>query len=840
MSRFDRYSVEARRALAQAREIALQLQHKTICTEHLLCGLLDVGDSTAAALIVTLGVSVVRVRQALEFVIGKGARPPLVEPVLSSSARQSLDLAEQEADAEQVAEVGSDHILLGLLRENEGIASGILESFGLTYERVRAQARMSRQSGANPSSVAASLFATAHAARYALTPTLNMISRDLTSAAIADQLDPLIGREDELNQVMQSLSRRRKNNPVLVGPAGVGKTAIAEGLAQRMARGLVPDLLRDKRLVALDIGLLTIGTKFRGDFEERLKLVVEEILRAQCVILFIDELQILLGAGGAEGSIDAANLFKPLLARGELICLGATTHDDYRRIIERDPALERRFQPVMTPAATIEQTVQTLRGLRSRYEQFHHVHIGDPAIVAAAQLADRYIQDRYLPDKALDLVDEAAARLRVMRAQPPTEMRSFYEELEQTSAEKDEAIRQREFARASDLRDHELAIREQIIQSIRQREHEHAEWPTLTERDIAEVVYRRTGVPALAVNLEEAQRLLALEDELHRRIVGQHAAVTAVARAVRRSRADLRNPQRPIGSFLFAGPTGVGKTELARALAASLFGSEDALITLDMSEYMERHNASRLVGSPPGYVGYDQAGLLTEAVRRRPYSVVLFDEIEKAHPQVYDLLLQIMEDGRLTDAKGREVDFKNTIIIMTTNAGASELGKRSAIGFGRGSKQTNQAAESEGAETAHIREVVMEALGKLFRPEFLNRIDEIAVFHRLTTAEAREVLRLMLAQTQARLSEQLITLQVTPAAEKSLLARGFDDEYGARSLRRIVQTQVEDMLAEALLLGEAHAGETITLDCAEPDRKKSPLTLRRPALITSSVTQTAS
>ncbi len=811
MSRFDQYSPEARRALAQAREIALRLQHKTICTEHLLCGLLDVSDATATTLITQLGVSVVRVRQALEFVIGRGARPPLVEPTLSSAARQARDLAEREAQADGLAEVGPEHILLGLLRENEGIAAGVLESFGLSYERVAAQAKLFRHLAATPTQ--ANTFAAAHAARYQMTPTLNMISRDLTSAAVADQLDPLIGREDELNQVMQSLTRRRKNNPVVVGPAGVGKTAIAEGLAQRIAEGLVPEMLREKRLVALDIGLLTIGTKYRGDFEERLKLVVDEILRAQNIILFIDELQILLGAGGAEGSIDAANLFKPLLARGEFQCMGATTQDDYRRIIERDPALERRFQPIIAQAATIEQTVEVLRGLRPRYERFHRVRIGNAAIVAAAQMSDRYIQDRFLPDKALDLVDEAAARLRVIRAQTPADLLVMREELAQLQAAKETVVRSRDFAHASDLRDQELALHERIfLREIAWEQDRVDGWPTLTEIDIAEVVYRRTGIPAVQMTIEEAQRLLALEDELHRRLIGQHAAVTAVARAVRRSRAELRDRRRPIGSFIFAGPTGVGKTELARALAAALFGSQDALITLDMSEFMERHSVARLIGSPPGYVGYDQPGQLTEAVRRRPYSVVLFDEIEKAHPQAFDLLLQIMEDGRLTDAKGRQVDFKNTIVIMTTNAGASQLGSRNAIGFGRGAAATDEASDAPTAQDTYTHDVVMKALQTVFRPEFLNRVDDIAIFRRLNRDEARKVLRLMLAQTEARLSERLISLRITTAAEDLLLTRGFDAEYGARSLRRIVQALVEDRLAEALLLDQALEGDLITLD----------------------------
>ncbi|MBF6590194.1 MAG: ATP-dependent Clp protease ATP-binding subunit, partial [Ktedonobacterales bacterium] len=694
--------------------------------------------------------------------------------------------------------------LLGLLHESDGIAAGVMESFGISEERVRAQINMRKHpTGSNP------VFAAEHAARYAMTPTLNMVSHDLTAAALADKLDPIVGREEEITRMMQVLVRRVKNNPVLIGNAGVGKTALAEGLAQRIINGLVPDTLRNKRLVSLDIGLLTIGTKYRGDFEERLKLIVEEILRAQNLILFIDELQTLLGAGGAEGSIDAANLFKPLLARGEFQVIGATTQDDYRKIIERDPALERRFQPVTIREATVEETVQVLRGLRSRYERFHHVRITDEAVVSAAQLSHRYIQDRFLPDKAIDLMDEAAARLRVMRSIVPVEVRVLRTQLGTLEHEKNAAISVRGYALASELRDREFAVREQISQR-------ESEWwqlrtesePVVTPREIAEVVVRWTGVPAIQVTLEESRRLLELESELHRRVIGQEEAVSAVARAVRRSRAELRDRRRPIGAFVFAGPTGVGKTELARALAAALFGTEDALIKIDMSEMMERHNAARLTGAPPGYVGYDQPGQLTESVRRRPYSVILFDEIEKAHPQVFDLLLQIMEDGRLTDAKGRVVDFKNTIIIMTSNVGAERLGAPSLMGFGRPHAPT----EAEEMEYGRIREVLRPELEKLFRPEFLNRIDEVVYFHALTRAQVRCILTLMLDQTQARLHEQMITLHVTEAAQDLLAERGYNREYGARSLRRTVQTMLEDKMAEAVLLKSIAAGDTVVVD----------------------------
>jgi ATP-dependent Clp protease ATP-binding subunit ClpC len=808
VSRFDQYNIGARRALAHAREITLRLQHKTICTEHLLCGLLDSDDTLVNAVIASLGVNVTRVRQALEFVIGKGSRPaPFDEPTLSPSARQVLDLAEQEAQSMESPEVGTEHLLLGLLAEGEGIAAGVLESFGITAERVRAQLRMhQRPSGTNPA------FAAEHAARYGMTPTLNMVSRDLTDAALREQLDPVIGREEEITRCMQVLSRRIKNNPVLIGSAGVGKTAIAEGLAQRIVNGQVPDILRDKRVVSLDVGLLTIGTKYRGDFEERLKLVVEEILKADNVIIFIDELQVLLGAGGAEGSIDAANLFKPILARGEFQVVGATTLDDYRKIIERDPALERRFQPVTVPESTIEETVEILRGLRQRYERFHHVRITDGALVAAAQLSHRFIQDRFLPDKAIDLVDEAAARLRVTRSILPPEVQSLRERLQMLVSDKNTAISTRDFMRAMQLRDQELEVREQIIQ----RENDwwqmrtEAE-PIVTNEEIADIVVRWTGIPAVRVSLEESKALMGLEEDLHKRVVGQDEAVKTVARAIRRSRAELRDRRRPIGSFIFSGPTGVGKTELARSLAASLFGSEDALIKIDMSEFMERHNAARLTGAPPGYVGYDQAGQLTESVRRRPYSIVLFDEIEKAHPQVFDLLLQILEDGHLTDAKGRSVDFRNTIVIMTTNIGAEQFGRAGGIGFNLHQND----AETELSEYERMREVIAPALQQLFRPEFMNRVDDVIYFHPLTRQQVRSILDLMLAQTQARLKEQMIELRISERAQDLLAEQGYSREYGARALRRTVQTLLEDCLAEALLLNQFVANQCVAVDVGE-------------------------
>ncbi|HEY7984049.1 MAG TPA: ATP-dependent Clp protease ATP-binding subunit [Ktedonobacterales bacterium] len=804
MSRFDQYSDDARHALAQAREATLRLRHKTIGTEHLLLGLLVVEDATIEALLGALDTTSARVRQALEFIIGHGVRQVSMEPTLSPVARAVLDRAEQEARDDHAALVGTEHLLLGLLHVGDPITAGVLDSLGVSLEGVRQRLVTLRAAGRAPTALPPE-----YLERYAMTPTLNQVSRDLTSAALAGHLDPVIGREREIERAMQVLARRSKNNPVLLGDAGVGKTAIAEGLAQRIIAGQVPETLRDKRVVALDIGLLTVGTKYRGDFEERLKKVLDEIVTSGNVIVFVDELQTLMGAGVAEGSVDAANLLKPILTRGEFQCIGATTLDEYRKSIERDPALERRFQPVIVRETTVEETIAILRGLRPRYEHFHHVSITDDALSAAARLGQRYIQDRHLPDKAIDLMDEAAARANVGRALVPAGVRALRERLERVRDEKDAAIRDRAFPRAGALWERERAVRQELLS---QESAQHAERaggpPSVGEAEIAEIVALWTGVPASRVTLTESAKLLDLEGELHRRVIGQDEAVGAVARAVRRARAELRDPRRPIGSFIFAGPTGVGKTELARALASALFGAEDALIKLDMSEFMEGHNAARLVGAPPGYVGYDQAGQLTEAVRRKPYCVVLFDEVEKAHPKVFDLLLQILEDGHLADAKGRLVDFRNTIVVMTSNAGAELLGQGGALGFA----PAREDAASAAAEHQRGAELLLGRLRELFKPEFLNRLDEVVTFHALTRAQVRAILDLMLAQTAARLSEQFIEIVVTDAAKDRLADRGYDAALGARPLRRVVQTLLEDPLAEALLRGAITPGERVRVE----------------------------
>lgn len=807
MGRVNRYTQEARQALSNAREEAQRLRHRAISSEHLLLGILRLNDAIIEAVFASCHASSTRVSQALEFVVGRGNKALLSDPTLSASVRMVLTCAEQEATQMQAEIIGVEHLFLALFCERDGVALGVLESFGLFLNPVRQQMVTLLRAGREQVTSA-----NQYQSRYDATPTLNLVSRDLTAAALAGTLDPMIGREVELERTMQILSRRSKNNPVLIGHAGVGKTAIAEGLALRIVQGQVPEGLLERRVVTLDVGLLTVGTKFRGDFEERLKRIMQEIITAKGIIIVIDELHTLVGTGVAEGSIDAANLFKPMLARGEFQCIGATTLDDYRKTIETDPALERRFQPVQVPETTSRETLEILQGLRPLYADFHAVTIADEALLAAVQMSSRYIQERYQPDKALDLIDEASARVCVQRTVAPSRVRRLRDEIVMMQKAKDYAIAQHDFALASKHRAREL----QLCRELHTLEQEWAttrgeQRPAVGEQQIAEVVAMWTGIPVMQIAADEAARLLNLEDELHRRVIGQDAAVQVVAKAVRRSRTNLRDGRRPIGSFIFAGPTGVGKTELARTLAATLFGDENALIKLDMSEFMESHSVARLIGAPPGYVGYDQAGQLTEAVRRRPYSVLLFDEIEKAHPQVFDLLLQILDDGCLTDSHGHTVSFKHTLIVITSNAGTAQLERR-AIHFTsrRENEQTRQVSENE-----HIRSQVMLALKDLFKPELLNRIDEIVPFHPLTLEHLHQVVNLMVAQTQQRIAEQSIDLQVTVAARSLLVANGYDPVYGARPLRRTVQRMLEDMLAESILLGTCSPGDTIVVDVVE-------------------------
>jgi ATP-dependent Clp protease ATP-binding subunit ClpC len=805
MSRLNRYSKEARAAISYAREEAQRLRQRTTGTEHVLLGILKVNDPLIEGIFALFHVSTMRVVQALEFVVGYGNKAYLGEPSLSAAARAILLRAEREAELVEAELVGLDHLLLALYSERDSVTVGILESFGISIDQMRLHLLTLSKHGFQDTELAHR-----YQLQYNATPTLNSVSRDLTLEALAHRLDPLIGREAELERTMQILSRRSKNNPVLIGQAGVGKTAIAEGLALRIIEAQVPEQLLNYRVVSLDAGLLTVGTKFRGDFEERLKRIAQEILASRHIIMVIDELHTLVGTGVAEGSIDAANLFKPMLARGEFQCIGATTHDDYRRTIEADPALERRFQPIIVPETTPQETLEILRGLRPHYANFHKVSITDEALTSAVQLSSRYIQNRYQPDKAIDLIDEAAARACVRRSIAPENIRLLREEIVGTQRAKDYAIAHRDFAAASKHRTHEL----RLCRELHDIEHDQIisdqqVLPVIGEQEIAQVVTMWTGIPVMQISGEEAERLLKLEDELHRRVIGQHEAVRVVARAVRRSRANIRDSRRPIGSFLFLGPSGVGKTELARALAASLFGDEQALIKLDMSEFMESHLVSRLVGSPPGYIGYEEAGQLTEAVHRRPYSVVLFDEIEKAHPKIFDLLLQILDDGCLTDSHGQTVDFKQTLIIMTSNVGAVHYqhGSMSFASHNRGTS-TEEQASAPGALSSEVRE----ALKALFKPELLNRIDEIVQFHHLDQSHLRHIVDLMITQTQTRMWEQEIALQVTESARDFLIKRGYEPAYGARPLRRAIQRLLEDMLAEAILQGLIAPGDAVIVD----------------------------
>ncbi|MCU0482949.1 MAG: ATP-dependent Clp protease ATP-binding subunit, partial [Chloroflexi bacterium] len=725
---------------------------------------------------------------------------------LTPRAKRVIELAIDEARRLGHNYIGTEHLLLGLVREGEGIAAGVLESLGVNLDKVRHEVIrvLSQSSAAGPAQ---------EAKRSSKTPTVDQLGVNLTDAARSGKLDPVIGREKEIERVIQILSRRTKNNPALIGEPGVGKTAIAEGLAHRIVANDVPETLLNKRVLTLDIGSLVAGTKYRGEFEERLKKIIEELRSTNDAILFIDELHTLVGAGAAEGAIDAANILKPALSRGELQCIGATTLDEYRKYIERDAALERRFQPVMVDEPTLEQTVEILFGIRERYEQHHKVAITDEAVRAAADLSIRYITDRHLPDKAIDLVDEAASRVRLRYASAPLELREAQKELDRVGREKDAAINAQEYETAARLREAETEAQERADQLRAEwQSRVTAEQARVDEEDIAQVVALWTGIPVTRIAQEESERLLQMEDQLHKRVIGQQEAIETVSRAVRRARAGLKDPKRPIGSFVFLGPTGVGKTELAKALAEFMFGSEDALIKIDMSEFMERHNVSRLVGAPPGYVGFDEGGQLTEAVRRKSYAVILLDEIEKAHPEVFNILLQILEDGQLSDAKGRRVDFRNTIVIMTSNLGARQLQSGGSLGF-RPFGETEEARAEQSYEV--IREKVMTELKNAFRPEFLNRIDATIVFRPLTQDEIRQIVDLMLARVKDRLRAQQMTLEVTQAAKDHIIKIGYDAAYGARPLRRVIQNMIEDVLAEQLLLGRYSVGMTIIVDKGE-------------------------
>lgn len=804
---FGKFTERAQKVILLAQDETRRLKHPAVGTEHLLLGLLREGEGIAARALQTLGVDLQKVRNEVEKIVVSGEGRGGEEIGLTPRAKKVLELAQDEGRRQGVSYVGTEHILLGLIREGEGVAARVLVSQGLTLDKVRRQVLM-LLGGIGPISQGAPGAGGARARSQ--TPTLDELGRDLTQYAREGKLDPVIGRDQEIERVLQVLSRRTKNNPCLIGEPGVGKTAIAEGLAQRIVDGKVPEMLAGKRVVTLDMSSVVAGTKYRGEFEERLKKVIDEIRSTANIILFIDEVHTLVGAGAAEGAIDAANILKPALARGELQCIGATTLDEYRKNIEKDAALERRFQPVTVGEPTVEETIEILRGLRDRYEAHHRVKITDSALKAAARLSDRFISDRFLPDKAIDLMDEAASRVRLKAYTAPPDVKELEEKIEVLQKEKEAAVVGQEFEKAAGYRDQEQQMRaelDRIKNNWAQRK--ELDQSIVSEEDIAAIVSSWTGIPVSKLQEGETERLLRMEEILHRRVIGQDAAVKAVSRAIRRARAGLKDPKRPIGSFIFLGPTGVGKTELARALADAMFGDEEAMVRFDMSEYMEKHTVSRLLGAPPGYVGYEEAGQLTEAVRRRPYSVVLFDEIEKAHPDIFSVLLQVIEDGRLTDAKGRAVDFRNTVIIMTSNVGAQLIKREGRLGF----KPEERSEDNYEA----MKERVTEELRRTFRPEFLNRVDEIIVFHSLNEEHLKEIVGLMLDTVSKRIVEFGLYLEFTDAAKELLVKKGYDQMYGARPLRRVIQRMVEDRISEEMLEGKIKAGDSLLVDAGEDE-----------------------
>ena len=816
-SRFEKFSERARRVLSLAQEEAQRFNHNYIGTEHILLGLVRETDGVAAKVLTNLGVELTKVRSAVEFIIGRGERATPGEIGLTPRAKKVIELAVDEARRLSHNYIGTEHLLIGLMREGEGVPAGVLESLGVNLDKVRGETNRILSQNVEQSQ--------SDSRSGSRTPTLDQLGIDLTAAARSGKLDPTVGREQEIQRVTQILSRRTKNNPVLVGEPGVGKTAIVEALAQRIADNDVPGTLQGKRLVTLDMGALVAGTKYRGEFEERLKKVIEEIRQSGNCVLFIDEVHTMVGAGAAEGAVDAANILKPSLARGELQTIGATTLDDYRKYVERDPALERRFQPVRVEEPTVDETIDILRGVKSRYEEHHDLEITDDALRAAATLASRYIADRFLPDKAIDLIDEAASRVRINYSTAPLSVKEATKLLETVRKEKDEAIAGRQYEIAAELRDRESNLAEKLAELEQTwKDDKGSEKPVVDEENIAEVVSMWTSIPVTRLASTETDRLVNMENTLHETVIGQDEALTLVSKAVRRARAGLKNPKRPTGIFMFLGPTGVGKTYLVQKLAEFLFDSEDAMIRIDMSEFMERHAVARLVGAPPGYIGYDDGGQLTEAVRRKSYSVILLDEIEKAHPEVFNILLQIFDDGHLTDAKGRRVDFRNTIIVMTSNIGSDLIRQDRSIGFAARSES------GEADEEAHKRmsKNVLDEVKRFFRPEFLNRVDNTIVFHALTREEIDQIVVLMLYEVASSLIEKGIDMDVTDAAKTWLADKGFDRVFGARPLRRVIQDNVEDKLSDAILAGKIGPGSTALIDVEDEDivvHSKSPLSV---------------
>ncbi|GAA4260690.1 ATP-dependent Clp protease ATP-binding subunit [Dietzia aurantiaca] len=807
---FERFTDRARRVVVLAQEEARMLNHNYIGTEHILLGLIHEGEGVAAKALESLGISLEAVRSQVEEIIGQGQQAPSGHIPFTPRAKKVLELSLREALQLGHNYIGTEHILLGLIREGEGVAAQVLVKLGADLTRVRQQV-IQLLSGYQGKEAEATGTPAGTGGRESGTPSsstvLDQFGRNLTQAAMEGKLDPVVGRAKEVERIMQVLSRRTKNNPVLIGEPGVGKTAVVEGLAQAIVNNEVPETLKDKQLYSLDLGSLVAGSRYRGDFEERLKKVLKEINQRGDIILFIDEIHTLVGAGAAEGAIDAASILKPKLARGELQTIGATTLDEYRKHIEKDAALERRFQPVQVPEPSVELSIEILKGLRDRYEAHHRVTITDAALAASAQLADRYINDRFLPDKAIDLIDEAGARMRIKRMTAPPDLREFDEKIAEARREKESAIDAQDFEKAAGLRDTEKKL-------IAERSEREKQWragdmdvaAVVDEEQIAEVLGNWTGIPVFKLTEEETTRLLRMEDELHKRIIGQEDAIKAVSRAIRRTRAGLKDPKRPSGSFIFAGPSGVGKTELSKALANFLFGEDDALIQIDMGEFHDRFTASRLFGAPPGYVGYEEGGQLTEKVRRKPFSVVLFDEIEKAHSEIYNTLLQVLEDGRLTDGQGRMVDFKNTVLIFTSNLGTKDISKAVGMGFSGIGEQ-----DAEG-QYERMKQKVNDELKKHFRPEFLNRIDEIVVFHQLTQDQIVQMVELMVGRVRSALKAKDMDIEVTNRAERLLAKRGFDPVLGARPLRRTIQREIEDTLSEKILFGEVAAGDLVTVD----------------------------
>tara|TARA_B100000683_G_scaffold166535_1_gene160440 strand:- start:707 stop:3169 length:2463 start_codon:yes stop_codon:yes gene_type:complete len=806
---FERFTEKAIKVIMLAQEEARRLGHNFVGTEQILLGLIGEGTGIGPKVLKSMGVNLKDARVEVEKIIGRGSGFVAVEIPFTPRAKRVLELSLEEARQLGHNYIGTEHLLLGLIKEGEGVAARVLENLSVDLSKVRSQ--IIKSLGENTE------VASGTNSNRSKTPTLEEFGTNLTLKATEGRLDPVVGRAKEIERVIQILGRRTKNNPVLIGEPGVGKTAIAEGLAQRIANRDIPDTLEDKKVVALDIGLLIAGTKYRGEFEERLKKIMDEVRAANNIILVIDEVHTLIGAGAAEGAIDAANILKPALSRGELQCIGATTLEEYRKHIEKDAALERRFQPVMVGEPSVEETIEILYGLRERYEKHHKLVISDDALAAAAKFADQYIADRFLPDKAIDLIDEAGSRVRLMNSQLPAAAKELDTELKDILRAKDEAVRGQDFEKAGQLREREMEIKAQInaiAQSKKGAVQDTSKTPTVTEEDIAQVVAAWTSIPVNKLTKSESEKLLQMEDTLHSRIIGQDEAVVAVSRAIRRARVGLKNPNRPIASFIFSGPTGVGKTELTKALATYFFGSEDAMVRLDMSEYMERHTVSKLIGSPPGYVGYNEGGQLTEAVRRRPYTVVLFDEVEKAHPDVFNLMLQIFEDGRLTDSKGRVIDFKNTLLIMTSNIGSKVIEK------GGGGLGFELSEDQSGSQYNRIKSLVNEELKQYFRPEFLNRLDEIIVFRQLTKDEVAEIAEIMLKEVFERISMKGIQLEVTDRFKNRLIDEGYNPSYGARPLRRAVMRLLEDSLAEEVLSEKIKAGDTAVVDVGADNKVK--------------------